>query len=293
MKQEKSEDSSLLRVGEFSPLKFSVLNKEKMEQTLEKIKKDLITFGLTSREANIYIHLARLGPKKANKIAEELKTHRTETYHALTALQNKGIVTATLERPINFVALPFEKAIEKIIKLEKEKVNLSEKRSQYLFKLWHSLPDTIDKEVPIRQFQIFEGIDQAYGKLNEIILNINSEICIMASKFNLARLDQEGILDQISEKNEKRRISIKLLTGLDSKKLIEEIMEKKSFRFLSGDISPIPHFIIADKKELVFFTSKDDAPRKKTSAIWTNYDVFTKALYIMLIKMWDDNKPKE
>ncbi|MFQ6134284.1 MAG: TrmB family transcriptional regulator [Nitrososphaerales archaeon] len=292
MSEDEFEGSSLLRVGGDLPDRLRILDPELEAETLEKVKDDLVKFGLTPREAKIYLHLARFGPKKANKIAEELKTHRTETYHALTSLQNKGIVTATLERPISFVALPFEKAIEKIIRLEKERVTLAEKRSQYVFDLWRSLPDNIDKEIPIKQFQIFEGIDQAYGKMNEMQRNIESEVYIMASKMNLSRLDQEGYLDRLKDMAKKSGITIRLLVDRESEKQeVLKIMGDRSVRFLPANIRPVPHFILIDRKEMLFFTSKEDAPRKKISAIWTNYDVFTKALYIMFTKLWEDSRP--
>ncbi len=292
MSEDEFDDSTILRVGGGLHDRLRILDPEVEGETLDKVKDELEKFGLTTREAKIYLHLARFGPRKANKIAEELKTHRTETYHALTSLQNKKIVTATLERPISFIALPFEKAIEKIIKLEKERVTLAEKRSQHVFELWRSLPESIDKEIPIKQFQIFEGIDQAYGKMNEIQRNIESEVCVMASKMNLARLDQEGFLDRLKDMAKKSGITIRLLVDIESEKQVVETIKDGSARFLPANIQPVPHFVLADGKELLFFTSKEDAPRKKISAIWTNYDVFTKALYIMFIKLWEDSGPK-
>ncbi len=287
---EEDEDLHSLRGGWPLPESFQVLDPKMEKEIIQKVRDDLLKFGLTSREARIYLHLARFGPKKANKIAEELKTHRTETYQTLTSLQNKGIVTATLERPISFIALPFEKAVEKIIKLEKEKVSLAEKRSRYVFDLWASLPDKIEEDIPIKQFQIFEGMDQAYGKLNEMQHNTEKEICIMASKVELSRLDQEGVLDRLKNMAEYTRIIVKILTDLDSEKQLGNSNGHLSVRFLPKSIQPVPHFIITDKKNTMFFTSKEDEPRKKIAAIWTNYNVFAKALYIMFNKLWEDSK---
>lgn len=279
-------DSSIIKVGEGLQDRLRILDQETEAPTLEKITEELIKFGLTTRETKVYIHLARFGPQKANKIAEDIRTHRTETYHTLTSLQNKGIVTATIERPISFVALPFEKSIEKIIAIEKERVSLTEKKSPHIFEIWNSIPPRIEKEIPILQFQIFEGIDQAYGKMNEIPEKIENEVSIMASKLNLARLDQEGIIDQLLEKE--IGVSIKLLVDLESKSFVKN-MNAKHVRFLPPAIKPVPNFLLVDNKEVIFFTSKEDAPRKKMSAIWTNYEVFTKALTIMFNKLWKNN----
>jgi len=262
---------------------------ENEEEVLKKLTKDLINFGLSNREARIYLHLARFGPKKANKVSEDLNTHRTDTYHTLTSLQNKGIVYATLERPISFIALPLEKAIEKIIKIEKEKISFAEKRSKHVFEIWASLPNNIENDIPVKQFQIFEGNEQAYGKLREMQRNVKNDINIMMSRTNLSRLDCEGILDIFLKSVVEKGISIKVITECVNDKILIESIEKNLVRNIPPYIRPIPNFIIMDQSDLLFFTSKEDETWRKTSVIWTNYDVLTKPLHLMFNKVWKNS----
>lgn len=280
----------ILRVGGDLPDTLRILDLDAEAEMLEKIKNELVGFGLTHREAKIYLHLARFGPKKANKIAEELNAHRTETYHALTSLQNKGIVTATIERPIRFIALSFKNAIDKIIKHEKERVRVAEKRSEHLFTLWRSLPDSVAEDAPINQFQIFEGLDQAYGKLDEMKQRVQAEIYIMGSKVSIARLYQHGFLDGL-KRLAGRNISIRLVISHDSNRQdIGRRVGSGSVRQAHPSIEPIPNFILVDGNELLFFTSREDAPRKKVSAIWTNYSALTKTMYMLFTEMWSDSE---
>jgi len=274
-------------VGGGLPDTLRILDVDAEAETLEKIKNELVRFGLTPREAKIYLHLVRFGPKKANKIAEELNAHRTETYHALTSLQNKGIVTATIERPIRFIALPFKDAIEKMIRHEKERVMLAEKRSEHLFNLWRSLPDSVADDAPVSQFQIFEGLDQALGKLDEMKQRAHSEIYVMGGKVSLARLYQHGFFDGL--KRLSKDVSIRLLV---SHGITGDIARKVGcfIRQIRPDIEPIPNFILIDGKELLFFTSREDAPRKKVSAIWTNYSVLAKTMHTLFTEMWSDSE---
>ena len=109
-------------------------------------------------------------------------------------------------------------------------------------------------------------------------------------KFGLtARLDQEGILDQLLEKEKETGISVKLLVDPESEKLAE-MLNARYTRFLPESIKPVPHFLLIDNNEVIFFPSKEDAPRKKMSSIWTNYDAFTRVLTIMFIKLWTNSE---
>ncbi|MBI4258432.1 MAG: hypothetical protein HY619_05715 [Thaumarchaeota archaeon] len=285
-----SEGFNVLRVGGDLPDRLRILFPEQEALTLEKVKEELVKFGLTLHEARVYIHLARLGPRKANKVSEELGIHRTETYRTLALLQNKGIVTATLERPIRFIALPFEEAVKKLIKLEKEKILLTNKKSQYVFDLWHSLPERIEKEVSVKQFQILEGVEQVFAKADEMLGKVGSETLIMAAEKNVILLDQEGLLDRLKDVVKERRISVSLLVGLESEKKWDlDVFDSESVRLLSAIISPVPSFILTDNNELMFFTGKGEVTRKKIAAIWTNYEVLVRALHMTFMKLWKDS----
>ena len=55
--------------------------------------------------------------KKAIEICTEEEIPRTETYHLLSTLETKGIVTASIQRPTRFSSVKIEKAIESIIRV--------------------------------------------------------------------------------------------------------------------------------------------------------------------------------
>src|SRR5659263_131777 len=52
----------------------------------ESIIKMLDDFGLNEKEAQLYVHLLRYGPKRAGDLARSLKTYRLEVYRKLTSL---------------------------------------------------------------------------------------------------------------------------------------------------------------------------------------------------------------
>src|SRR5713101_8043063 len=109
--------------------------------TLDKLREDLSKFGLTSNQAKVYIFLGKYGSKTAPEVCKALKLPRTETYHLLTTLQNKGIVSATFQHPIRFSALPLDKAVWVLVNSEKERVNALERQEKSIVELWNTIPE--------------------------------------------------------------------------------------------------------------------------------------------------------
>lgn len=60
------------------------------------IKEILKEFGLTEKEAEVYLSLLELGPATASEITEKTRIHRISVYDILERLQNKGLVNFAL-----------------------------------------------------------------------------------------------------------------------------------------------------------------------------------------------------
>ncbi len=68
--------------------------------------------SLNPLEVDVYILLLEYDARRIIEIANMMGFHRTETYHLVSALQNKGLVTVTFKHPIKFAAVPIDKAIK-------------------------------------------------------------------------------------------------------------------------------------------------------------------------------------
>jgi len=86
----------------------------------EQVKEHLTTFGLTPNQIKVFFYLGKVGGKTATEIAKAVDIPRSETYHLLTALQNKGIVEASFQHPIKFTSLSIKKAVRVLINSETE-----------------------------------------------------------------------------------------------------------------------------------------------------------------------------
>ncbi len=76
--------------------------------------------SLKPLEVDIYILLLEYDARRVTEIADIIGFDRTETYHLVSALQNKGLVTATFKHPIKFAAVPIDKAFKILSKAKKK-----------------------------------------------------------------------------------------------------------------------------------------------------------------------------
>ena len=94
--------------------------KEVKKLSLERVFKALTSLGLSESDARVYMFLALKGPKKPDKIVDKLKISNKQIIQSLKNLQNKGIIIAELKNQNGFSALPFEEALEALIKTKKK-----------------------------------------------------------------------------------------------------------------------------------------------------------------------------
>src|SRR6476661_6076800 len=139
------------------------------EALFDKIRSELSKFGLTPNQSKVFLYLEKYGSSTATQVSKALKVPRTETYHLLTNLQNKGIVSATFQHPIKFTALPLDKAIGALINSEKERGKNLESQEKSLVELWEALPSfKINKEeIKDGRFEMLQGVNQMAGKIKE------------------------------------------------------------------------------------------------------------------------------
>jgi sugar-specific transcriptional regulator TrmB len=198
-------------------------------KSLEIIEKTLYRLGLSKNETKVYIYIARTGEHKASEISEALSLHRTETYRILRDLEKKGLISSVFEKPLRFIATPFEKALEILIETKKMKIDLLEKRKESLVNLWLSLPKPETLNARKEVFQILEGEEQISLKADEILDNAEKEVLVFASEHDIPNFYHSGLLDKL-EKTSNQNVNIQLLTNYSPKScfFIEKMKLKKS-----------------------------------------------------------------
>src|SRR5690348_11610274 len=159
------------------------------EALFDKIRNELSKFGLTPNQSKVFLFLEKNGSSTATQVSNALKVPRTETYHLLTNLQNRGLVSASFQHPIKFIASPLDTAINILINTEKERVKNLENKERDIVALWKTLPHFgINKEeISDGKFQILQGLNQMSGKISEVVTNAKKSILMLATEKDLMK----------------------------------------------------------------------------------------------------------
>ena len=95
----------------------------------------LISFGLSEKEAQLYFHLLKYGPKPPSLLSKSLKTYREDIYRTVTSLIDKGMVNPSLESPTVYAALDLDIALASAVKKHESELREMEIRKQELEEL--------------------------------------------------------------------------------------------------------------------------------------------------------------
>jgi len=264
-------------------------------ESLKIIEDTLLKFDLSRNEIRVYIHLARSGICRAREISDALSLHRTETYRILRDLEKRGLVSSVLEKPLKFMATPFDETLDTLIKAKKMKIQFLEREKKNLIDIWFSIPQQKVEPQNKEVFQILEGEEQIIMKANEILEKTKEEIFVLAPDLDLLRLYHSGFTDRL-EKFSRKNIKVRLLTNHSPKsRFIADKMKLIDVKYLLSNVKDLPSFIIADKEQLLFSIKNGNdvldlgARRKKAkiSSLWTNYEAFIKALKTLFLGLWN------
>ncbi len=255
---------------------YNILFREDSEVSVNYILKGLVELGLTQNEAKLYMYLAKSGAKKAIDVSKALNIPRTETYHLLTKLQNKGLVITSMQHPIKYIAISFEEAIDILIGVFEEKVKSFTNRKSELLNKWAELPQFAYDEVEERnKMQILEGKNSIYSKAKELCSNAMERLRIIADEKEMLHLYHYEVLDCI-----KSDIDVKVITDLSNKFM--SILGDTSIQICSDYDYDSPCFIMKDYDEILLFMNDED----NIAALWTDCKSIIQPIDLLFKKLW-------
>ena len=260
-------------------------NKEKNKML---VKQELVNkikdyFNLNVYETKVWLALLGKGIASAGEIAEISRVPRSRTYDVLESLEKKGFAIIKLGKPVKYIGIKphliLEKlknnvrsgAEEKIISL----VNLKETEEfSKLEKLYKEGLSPIKKE---DYSAALKGRSNISNYLREILQNASKEVIICT---NAEDVDSKLKLFQQTIKNlNKGNIKIRIaLSGNES--IIKKISDTLEIKIKKIDVDA--KFFIVDRKEILFYISKDK--NQDDIAVWINSEFFSQAFATLFDK---------
>jgi len=258
-------------------------------ESLDKIQLKLSSFGLTANQCKVYIYLGKYGSRTAPDVSKVLKLPRTETYKLLAALQNKGVVSASFQHPIQFSAMPLTDAVHSLINTEKERIKKLESQKSELDELWGNIPQ-FSKEIEKTdddKFQVLQGENQIHSKINNMIENSKKELVIIGNEKDFLKFYQANFLEPL----EKSEVEHKILTNSSDKTLyVFDEMDKTNVKKLPTSINENLCFVVKDDDEVLFYMKNSGSGKDKTTALWTNSTSMIYSKKLLFSTLWSKSK---
>jgi len=258
-------------------------------ESLEKIQLKLSSFGLTANQCKVYIYLGKYGSRTAPDVSKVLKLPRTETYKLLAALQNKGVVSASFQHPIQFSAIPLTDAIHSLINTEKERIKKLESQKSELNKLWDNIPQFNNEieETDGDKFQILQGENQIHSKINDMIENSKKEVAIIGNEKDFLKFYQANFLEPL----DKSPVELKVLTNSSDKTLyVFDEMDKTNVKKLPTSIDGNLCFVVKDNDEVLFYIKNSGSGKEIVTALWTNSTTMVYSKKLLFSTLWPKSK---
>ena len=95
----------------------------------------LIGFGLSEKEALVYLHLLKYGPNTQSRLAKALKTYREDVRRTLNSLIGKSMVHPSLDGSAVYTAVDLDTALDFALKKQQSELLEMEARKRELKEL--------------------------------------------------------------------------------------------------------------------------------------------------------------
>ena len=225
------------------------------------VERALQNFGLTDKEIQVYIFVAKHGVQKGGDIAKKTKIAKAVVYRTLKTLQRKGFVEFTLESPVRYAAFPFESLLDLKIRTKHEEAIVIEKEKNNLLADWDKLSRGI-YEFPIEKFTIIEGSAKIFAKIYQMIKQAKTQICAISSISGLLRADRYGVFEAAKNHPYKSKVKFHYITDLSNSdlktvKYVARRLKELNLRGRNPEMGAeiFPRMIIRDQEEILFFIS--------------------------------------
>ena len=257
----------------------------KHKLTLEKIRNELINFGLTKSQAKVFIYLGKYGSKTASEIAKALQLPRTETYHLVNSLQNLGLVVAELAHPTKYSAMEMKDAISTLVKQEQERIDNLATKEESLSEMWKQIPFFAIEtdESKSEKMQLLHGTGPITNKIKEMIGSSSEDFKIYGSVSDLHRMYHSDTFDWI----ESSPTDLKMVVSPLNKKpeFLSELDPKKIKAIPSNSENKC--FIVNDKKEVLIFMRNATHQSRQTFAWWSDSETLVDMMSTLFDLSWE------
>jgi sugar-specific transcriptional regulator TrmB len=229
--------------------------------TIEQNAETLSSFGLTVKQAKVYLALVSLGTAAVGEVSRLSKVRREEVYRILPKLERMGLIEKTLSTPVKLKAAPVENALSILIRNEEDNANnrileLKSKKEEFLdhFRTSAKEPKLGNGD----QFALTSEKAVSLSKGNSLIDDAKSTLEIVISRekiFQFLKYFSDS-LKQAAERGVTFRFIVNPSNGSDElPKAFNNVFEPQK-PVLVRYLEPLPnHFLVVDNRQVLVATT--------------------------------------
>ena len=176
-----------------------------------------------------------------------------------------------------------------MVDTEKERVKKLEIQEKELTKIWDSIPNFHNELDVVKddKFQMLQGENQIYGKINDMIINTKKDFKIIGTEKDFLKFYHTNFLEPL----DKSEVKLQILTNSSDRTLyvfddIDKTKVKKIPNSANGNIC----FIIKDNEEVVFLMKNPESGKEDITAMWTNSEAMIYSKQLLFDLLWAKSK---
>ncbi|MFB6144276.1 MAG: TrmB family transcriptional regulator [Candidatus Nanohaloarchaea archaeon] len=269
------------------------------QETLDELE----DIGLNMYERKIYSALLGRGVSTAGELSEMTNVPRSRAYDVLESLAEKGFAVIKSSKPMEYVSIPPEQAIENIKKQHRrelqEKIEQLDdfKDSEAADELEELYDQGLELVEPEEMSGSLKGSHQIHQHMGTMFQDAEETIDIVMSEQGLNDLhdNHSDLLEEARENG----VEVRILAPVtdENRDAYEELRDVAEIRHLEDrDEVEMPEgrFAIIDEDALTMSMTHDEVHSTQDTAFWTKSDHMAKdTMRPVFDLLWNQSEPPE
>ncbi len=264
-----------------------------------KVLDALKNIGLNLYERKLWVALLARGSSTAGELANLAGVPRSRAYDVLQSLAEKGFVIVQTGKPIKYIAIEPEEALERFKKKLKEDFLLYEQRiddlknSPIMRELIEIHQQGLKVISPEEITGAIKGKFSVLQQLDSMFKQASEKIKILTTPEGLNDLVEHHL--DILNKAKSRGVDIQIVTTSNEKSMdaIKALSSIAEIRYANEKEIPVSgRFAIIDGKQLVFHLTDPKVHASQDMIVWSKSEHATKNILEPLFNLvWNSSKP--